>query len=61
MLLYACYNKRVSKCEITFCPYSLATLKHEVLRLKESEDEQLLCRVVYIPTSYINMKYEKIL
>ena len=40
ILLYACYNKRVSKCEITFSPYSLASLRHEILRLKESEDKQ---------------------
>ena len=32
--------KEIFKCKITFSPYLLASLKHEVLRLKESEDEQ---------------------
>ena len=40
ILLYACYNKRVLKCEITFRPYSQASLKCRVFRLKESKDEQ---------------------
>ena len=40
LLLYIFYNKRVFMCEITFSPYSFASLKGEVLRLKESEDEQ---------------------
>ena len=40
ILLYACHNKRVFKCKITFSPYLSASLNHEVLRLKESEDEQ---------------------
>ena len=40
ILLYACYSKRVFKCEITFSPYSSASLKHKVLRLKEFEDKQ---------------------
>ena len=39
-LLYVCYNRGMFKCEITFSPYLSASLKHEVLRLKESEDEQ---------------------
>ena len=50
------YNKRVFKCKITSSPYISALLKCEVLRLKESEDEQWLYRVVYIPTHYINKK-----
>ena len=40
ILLYACCNKRVFKCKTTFHPYLSASLKHEVLRLKESENEQ---------------------
>ena len=42
------------KCEITLSPYSSVSLKCKILRLKESEDEQQLCRVVYIPTHYVN-------
>ena len=33
------YNKRVFKCEIMSSPYLFTLLKHEVLRLTESEDE----------------------
>ena len=40
ILLYACYNKRVFKCSITFSPYSFSTIKVWSLRLKESEDKQ---------------------
>ena len=33
-------NKRVFKCEITFSPYCVCCSKEQVLRLKESKDEQ---------------------
>ena len=47
------------KCEITLSPYLLMILKHKVLRLRESKDEQKLCRVVYIPMCYVITKHKK--
>ena len=39
ILLYVYSNKRVFNCKTTISSYSMATLKHRVLRHKESEDE----------------------
>ena len=38
--IYIFYNKRVFKCKITSSPYLSAPLKVQVLRLKETENEQ---------------------
>ena len=46
--------KEVCECKIILSSYLSETSKHGVLRLKESEDGQLLCRVVYIPMCYSN-------
>ena len=55
LYIHTFYNKRASSL------YSSALQKHKVLRLKESKDEQNLCRVVYIPKHYVNAKHGKFL